>query len=284
MTPAHPLGNFHTHTRHCDGAGEPHEFVEAALRKGMRRLGFSGHNVLPFPTTWTMPAGNLESYLREVREVKARFRDRLDIFLGIEADYLPGVTSPVHPAIQGLNLDFVVGSVHFVAPENGRAAWTVDDTVEEFETLTRESFAGDVRAVVERYYRLVAEMAESATPDIIGHFDLVKKTNRDGRWFDEDAAWYRDAVSHALDAVKRSGSIMEINTGGVVRNTSGAYYPSEWILREACRRGIAVMVNADAHKPEHIDGHFVEAARLLRGVGYTTQRQLTASGWIDEKL
>jgi histidinol-phosphatase (PHP family) len=284
MTPAHLPGNFHTHTHHCDGSGEPREFVEAALRKGMRRLGFSGHNVLPFPTTWTMPAGNLESYLRQVREMKANSPDGLEVFLGIEADYLPGVTSPMHPAIQGLKLDFVIGSVHFVAPPNGTPTWTVDGPAAEFETLVRESFGGDVRALVERYYRLVAEMAESATPDIIGHFDIVKKNNRDGRWFREDAAWYRNAVTDALEAVKRSGSIVEINTGGVIRNTSGAYYPSEWILQEAYRRGIPVMVNADAHAPEHIDGHFAQAARLLRGVGYATQRQLTAGGWIDEKL
>jgi histidinol-phosphatase (PHP family) len=284
MTLAHPLGNYHTHTRHCDGSGEPCEFAEAALRKGMRRLGFSGHNVLPFPTAWTMPAANLEGYLREVREVKARFRDRLEVFLGIEADYLPGVTSPVHPAIRALKLDFVIGSVHFVAPASGTATWTVDNTADEFETLAKESFGGDVRALVERYYRLVAEMAESTTPDIIGHFDLVKKTNRDGHWFREDAAWYREAVNHALDAVKRSGSTMEINTGGVVRNTSGAYYPSEWILREAHRRGIPMMVNADAHAPEHIDGHFAEAAHILRGVGYRAHRQLTAGGWVEEEL
>jgi len=284
MIPQRPLGNFHTHTRHCDGSGEPREFVEAALRKGMRRLGFSGHNVLPFPTDWTMPPGNLESYLREVREAKACAPDGLEVFLGIEADYLPGIMSPVHPSVRGLALDFVIGSVHFVAPPNEAPRWTVDNTAGEFETLARDSFGGDVRALVERYYRLVAEMAETAAPDIIGHFDLVKKTNRDGRWFREDAAWYRRAVTDALDAVKRSGSVMEINTGGVVRNTSGACYPSEWILQEAYRRGIPVMVNADAHTPEHIDGWFTEAAQVLRGVGYAAQRQLTAGGWIDEEL
>ena len=40
------IGNYHTHTRHCDGRGEVRDFAESALRKGMPRLGFSGHNVL----------------------------------------------------------------------------------------------------------------------------------------------------------------------------------------------------------------------------------------------
>lgn len=278
------FGNFHTHTEHCDGKGSPDEFAEAALGKGMPRLGFSGHNVLPFPAHWTMPAGNLEGYLREVRETKARYCRRLEVFLGMEVDYLPGVASPVDPAIRALGLDFVIGSVHFIASVNGEYPWTVDGSAGEFETGLRESFRGDLRALVERYYERVAEMALRATPDIVGHFDIVKKTNRDGRWFSEEAPWYRAACRTALEAVARSGSILEINTGGVVRNTSGALYPSAHILREARELGIPVMVTADAHRPEHIDGHFKETVGLLRELGFRSQRQLTTRGWIDQDL
>ena len=278
------FGNYHTHTRHCDGKGSPDEFAEAALSKGMPRLGFSGHNVLPFPAEWTMPAGNLESYLREVRETKARYRDRLEVFLGMEVDYLPGIASPVDPAVRSLGLDFIIGSVHFIAAVDGEYSWTVDGSAGEFETGLRESFGGDVRALVERYYGRVAEMAGRAAPDIVGHFDIVKKNNRDGRWFSEDAAWYRDASRAALEAVARSGSVLEINTGGVVRNTSGALYPSAHILREARELGIPVMVNADAHRPEHVDGHFAETVRMMRELGFRSQRQLTARGWVDQEL
>jgi histidinol-phosphatase (PHP family) len=277
-------GNYHTHTRHCDGKGEPAEFAEAALRKGMSRLGFTGHNVLPFPTDWTMPAENLEGYLREVREVKRRYHGRLEVFLGIEADYLPGVSSPTHPAIRSLDLDFVLGSVHFAGPVDGANPWTVDGPAEELEKGLAASFGGDVRALVERYYRLVAEMAATAAPDIVGHFDIVKKNNRAGRWFDERSPWYRAAALEALAAVARSESVLEINTGGIVRNTSGTLYPSEWILWEALAMGIPVMVNADAHRPEDIDGHFDQATALLRGLGFRSQRQLTSRGWVDEDL
>ncbi len=278
------IGNFHTHTRHCDGNGEPYEFVEAALRKGMPRLGFSGHNVVPFPADWTMPAENLESYLREVREVKARYSGRIEVFLGMEADYLPGVTSSAHPRIRDLGLEFVIGSVHFIEPLDGEYSWTVDGTAEELDAGLRGCFGGDARALVELYYRRIGEMAMSTKPDIIGHFDAVKKNNRSAGYFGEEEAWYRTAVVGALEAVASSGSVLEINTGGVVRNTSGALYPSEWILREALRLGIPVMVNADAHRPEQIDGYFAEAVRLLRDVGFRAQRQLTSRGWVDQEL
>lgn len=278
------FGNFHTHTRHCDGKGEAEEFAEAALRKGMPRLGFSGHNVVPFPASWTMKPGDLPGYLRDVRDVKSSYAGRLEVFLGIEADYIPGVASPADPAIRGLGLDYVIGSVHFLAPAEGRYDWTVDGAPEEMEKGVAVCFGGSVRNLVESYYQRVAEMDRRARPDIIGHFDIVKKNNRGARWFSEEEPWYRRAALAALEAVAAGGSVLEVNTGGVVRNTSGALYPSPFILREALRMGIPVMVTADAHRPETIDGHFAQTVRHLRELGFKSQRQLTSRGWIDQAL
>ena len=152
---ANGIGNYHTHTRHCDGSGEPRDFAEAALSKGMPRLGFSGHNVVPFPTDWTMPRENLATYLDETRELKARYAGRLEVFVGMEVDYIPGLTSPSHPDTRALGLDFVIGSVHFIGPTDGEHEWTVDGPREELETALRKGFGGSMCALVQRYYRLV---------------------------------------------------------------------------------------------------------------------------------
>jgi histidinol-phosphatase (PHP family) len=285
-SPAHDgigFGNFHTHTRHCDGKGEAHEFAEAAVRKGMPRLGFSGHNVVPFPATWTMPAERLPRYLEDVRAVQRDWSGRLEVFLGMEVDYIRGVASPAHPSIRALGLDYVLGSVHFVEPAEGAWDWTVDGPPQEFAHGLEACFGGSVRRLVEAYFARVGEMA-ATRPDIVGHFDIVKKNNRDGRFFSEEDPWYRAAAQGALEAVAASGSILEINTGGIVRNTSGALFPSPFLLREALHLRIPVIVTADAHRPEHLDGHFRETVELLRGLGFRSQRQLTSRGWIDQDL
>lgn len=281
---ASSVGNYHTHTRHCDGRGEARDFAEAALRKGMPRLGFSGHNVLPFDTDWTMPAERLPSYLHDVREVRESYKGRLEVYLGMEADFIPGLTSPAHERIRGLGLDYVVGSVHFLGPERGDHQWTVDGPKTELEEAIRDGFGGDVRRLVERYYALLAEMAATAAPDIFAHFDVVKKNNAGSFFFREDEPWYRAAVRRALDAVRSSAGVLEINTGGIVRSTSGEFYPSPWVLAEAWAMDIPVMINADAHDAEHIDGKFIEAAEVLRDAGYKSTRQLTAAGWMDVGL
>ncbi len=282
--PSVAYGNYHMHTHHCDGNGVPRDYAEAALSRGMPRIGFTGHNVLPFKTDWTMPAEKLPLYLAEVRAAKEEYRGRLEIFLGIEADFIPRMTSPTHGRITSLGLDFVLGSVHFVGPRDGDHQWTVDGPREEIDSAIRDGFGGNARRAVERYYELLAAMARTAPPDIFAHLDIVKKNNRDGGLFDEQAPWYREAVLHALDAVRGSGKVMEINTGGVVRNTSGAWYPSPWILRQAFSMGIPVIISADAHQPQNIDGKFAEAAEILKAAGYRTQRQLTTAGWIDIPL
>lgn len=278
------FGNFHTHTRWCDGRGDVRDLAEEALRKGMPRLGFSGHNVLPFPTDWTMPAENLAPYLEAVRAAQAAYRGRLEIHLGMEVDWLPGVVTPGDPAIRALGLDYVVGSVHFNDPRPAMHAWTVDGPPPEFQAMLREGFGGDLRALLEGYYGSVAAMAAEGAADVIGHFDIVKKNNGDELLFCEEEPWYRAAVRGALAAVARSGIPMELNTGGVMRGACKSFYPSPWILREALDLGIPVLVTSDAHRVEHLDGRFAEAVALLRRIGYRSQRQLTSSGWTDVEL
>ena len=42
----------------------------------------------------------------------------------------------------------------------------------------------------------------------------------------------KDRMGRDHDVVAASQCILEINTGGIVRGTSGALYPSQWILAD----------------------------------------------------
>lgn len=272
--------NYHTHTRHCDGAGEPEDYARAALAKGFTHLGFSGHCPVPFPNDWTMQPEDLPVYLKEVSAVRERYRNRLEVLLGLEVDYLPGQLGPRSPSILELGLDYTIGSVHFITeqPRADGLRWTVDAPPDEFAKGLAEDFGGNARRLVERYYERIGELAERSTPDIIGHFDVVKRNNRGGRYFSEEEGWYRRAAGQALRRIAASGAVLEINTGGIVRGTSGALYPSRWILAECLALKIPIMVNADAHRPQDIDGYFPEAYALLREIGYRAAVMLTRAG------
>jgi histidinol-phosphatase (PHP family) len=278
------LSNYHCHSRLDDGKGELAEYAAAALTKGFATLGFSGHAPVPFEADWTMPAALLPEYVDTVRRLQREYAGRLEILLGLEVDFVPGLLSTRSPHLQALNLDFTVGSVHFLGQLRDGTWWTADGSLTELEQGLGECFGGDARPAVERFYSLTAQMVTESPPDIIGHFDVVKKNNRDWRFFSEGAPWYRAAVGRALEAIARAGCILEINTGGIVRGTSGALYPSEWVLAEALARGIPVTVNADAHRPDDIDGYFQESYALLKEVGYRRLTRISGGKRVEEPL
>jgi histidinol-phosphatase (PHP family) len=278
------LGNYHTHSRYDDGRGELEEYVLAALEKGMRYLGFSGHAPMALPTDWLMTEPNLLRYLQELRALRAKYADQISLLVGLEVDYLPGLSAPREPRIAALGLDYVLGSVHYLrAPAQG-AGWTVDGGAQELDAGIAADFHGDTQAVVIEYYRRMAEMIRLSPPDIVGHFDLVKRNNRGELRFSEGSPWYREAVRGALDALAESSCVLEVNTGGLIRGSTDTVYPSPWILAECRERGIRVVVNADAHRPEHLDGFFAQAFALLREAGFRARMLLSADGWQERAL
>jgi histidinol-phosphatase (PHP family) len=272
------LANYHCHSRFDDGHEELEAYVKAALQKNLRTLGFAGHAPVPFPCTWTIPPALLPEYLDTARRLQESYREKIELLVGLEIDYIPEIITPGSAQIQALNLDFTVGSVHFVGRLADGEPWTIDGPPEELERGVRESFGGDIRRAVGEYYRRMIDMVSTAPPDIIGHFDVIKKNNRDSKYFSEDAAWYRTTVLRTLDAVAASPCIMEINTGGIIRGTSGALYPSEWILAECLKRRIPVMINSDAHRPEQLDGYYRESAAVLKRIGYRELTQIGGEG------
>ncbi|MDD2714956.1 MAG: histidinol-phosphatase [Candidatus Wallbacteria bacterium] len=270
------FSNYHTHCNFCDGSGSMTDVVESALRLGLASLGFSSHAPLPFSTSWAMKIEKLSEYLQTIQSLKAQYQGKLQIHLGFEVDYIPGITGPGR--MKEHKPDYLIGSLHYV---DSKSLLTIDYTVEEFEKLI-DHFPGGVREMVERYYELTGEMAEKEAPDIIGHMDLVRMNNTGNRFFSERDTWYRNAVDSALHKIATAGSIVEVNTAPMKRGKG--FYPSPWILERCLALKIPLTMNSDSHKPEHLDCGFSEAARLIRETGHQELMVRTESGWSSRKF
>ncbi|MBN1867691.1 histidinol-phosphatase [Candidatus Sumerlaeota bacterium] len=271
--------NFHTHSGLCDGTGALVEYVEAALARGFSKLGFTSHAPVPVPVDWMMPQARLDEYCRTIRDLRETYRDRIEIYLGLEIDYIPGVCGPREPPFDRLGLDYVIGSVHFVDGDGRGGYWGIDGDDEDFAQGLDGVYRGDIRAAVEKYYGVVREMVRSQCPDIVGHLDVIKKNNRDEKYFSEGADWYREAVVGTLEEIAISSAIVEVNTGGLARGRTDSVYPSAWVLEKCFEMGIPVVLNSDAHAPEGIDGEFASTARLLRRIGFRRLMVLGRNGW-----
>jgi histidinol-phosphatase (PHP family) len=276
--------NYHTHSRFCDGVGEPAEYAEAAVSKGFAALGFSSHAPLPFESDWTMKPADLPRYAAEIRSLAERYRGTLEIYLGLEIDYIPGVMGPSDERFAKAGLEYTIGSVHMIRDDRSGRYLAIDGPVEEYEEIIRNVFAGDARAFAERYFALMSEMVTLHRPDIIGHLDVLMKNNIGRRFFSGTESWYLDAACGTLEAIRASGAVLEVNSGGLARKRTDFLYPSLPLLTVARELEIPAMLNADAHDPAHVDAFYDRGYALLAAAGYREVRVLLAGTWRDVPL
>lgn len=278
------ITNYHTHSSFCDGKYEPEVYTERAISLGMKALGFSSHAPIPQENDWTMKPGRIGEYVKRIRGVRDRYKDEIEVYCGLEIDFIPGVSGPSSPEFSRAGLDYTIGSVHLIYDEEKAHYYGIDGSEESFLHLYTVIFNGDIKSFVREYYARIGTMAREHRPSIIGHFDIVKKHNRGGRFFDEAEPWYREAALGALEAVREAGSCVEVNTGGLARGITDEIYPSPWILKECRTGGIPVTLNSDAHNPEHLLYYFPESRGILKDSGYTSLRVLLGGSFTDIPL
>jgi histidinol-phosphatase (PHP family) len=266
--------NLHTHCFYCDGRGRPEEYILSALKLGFSSLGFSSHAPLPFDTDWDMKETDVKAYLKEIDTLKNKYKDRLTVYRGMEIDYIKDFMAPNDGYHKALKLDYCIGSVHVLYDENRKAFLSVDGPADEYTDLLLNTFSGSMEKYAQAYYKALCDMALNFRPDIIGHLDLIKKNNTDECFFSENEDWYKKLLPDVLAKIKASGSIMEINTGGLARKRTKDLYPSGWLIELAYENDIPVIINSDCHNPEQLDYYFTETTEILKKCGYRQQLQL----------
>jgi histidinol-phosphatase (PHP family) len=282
--------NYHTHCEFCDGRASAADMAAAAAAAGYSVLGFSSHCPLSFPSEGNMELSRLGDYKAEVRRLAREWEGRgLEILLGMEIDWVPGLCSPRDAVFAEAGLDYSIGSVHYVElPGSGRFA--VDYGAEPFERRMRAYEGSEPgKALYETYYRMLSQLIESGGFDILGHFDLVRKNNcagpdGKGEWFDESSAGYLDAAIGAARLLEGRDIVVEINVGGMSRGKVKSPYPSLPILRELRARRVRITFSADAHAPAHLGANLEAARELARAAGYDSIALLSKGTWTESGI
>lgn len=267
--------NFHTHSNYCDGKGELTEYVARSLDLGMLSLGFSSHAPLPFSTGWCMQKSMLNEYYATVRSLKAK-HSKLPIHTGLEVDFIPGVISPQDFES---DVDFSIGSIHFVDKFDDGRHWEIDGTHSHFLDGLNHIFNNNIKAAITRYFELTRQMVSEATPTIVGHMDKIKIQNQGNNFFDESDEWYQWEVKKTLALIKESGAIVEVNTRGLYQKKSLTTYPSPWILKKILELKMPITLSSDAHHPKDLINHFDDTSRLLLEIGFRKLSVLWQGRW-----
>ena len=262
-------GNLHTHTLWCDGQSGTRDMAEAALALGWTFLGYSSHAFCRHCPDFGVRVTDRPGYAAEIASLKRAYAGRLDIFTGLEIDF-------VDPQ-SGEGMDYVIGCNHYAAV--GERVCEVDHTEARLLEGIRDCFDGDPMRMARGYYELEARYAREHKFDILAHFDLLTKFNEGGRIFDEESRAYRDAALSALDAVAETGVIMEVNTGAISRGCRKTPYPALFLLKRMREKNVPVLLSSDAHRADWLATYFEEGEELLRSVGYREVMALTEHGF-----
>ena len=131
----HSLTSLHNHTIFCDGENDVETMCRAAFEKGLAAVGFSSHAPIEktgLESNWNMKTERLGEYIDQVHAARRRWEGKIAVYLGVEVDYVKGLRSARDGDIQGLGLDYAIGSVHYLVPPRG-APFAVDGPAEELE-------------------------------------------------------------------------------------------------------------------------------------------------------
>ena len=265
------VANYHTHTRFCDGKNTPEEVALKAIECGVEILGFSAHGYTPFDLRYCMK--DEAGYIKEINRLKEKYKDKIEILLGVEEDAFSLTDRGKY--------DYIIGSSHY-SFKNG-VYYPIDSGIDYFKKCLG-AWEGDYLSFAEDYFCKFTEYISSRRPDIIGHFDLITKFDEvSGFAIGEDAEYMKIAEKYTKEAL-RSECVFEINTGAITRGYRKSPYPYKNLLHIIKREGGRVILNSDSHAQDTLTAYFEEAKALLSDIGFKNVSVLTGAGFREEDL
>lgn len=225
------LANYHTHTYRCKHAtGEDREYVEAAIRAGMKVLGFSDHCPWIFDDGYIsgvrMLPQDIDDYFASIQKLKQEYSDEITIYIGFESEYIPELMDAQTKLLKDYPIDYMILGQHFNSrePSYGTSAPTDDE------------------AILKRYVDLVIEGMDTGNYQYVAHPDMINYVGP------KDIYEYH--MQRLCRYFKDKNVPVEINMLGIITNR---HYTSERFLRIAQRVGNSAIIGVDAHLPERLE-------------------------------
>ncbi len=223
--------NYHTHTERCKHArGTERAFIESAIRHGFKVLGFSDHAPQPYDSGFVSPIrmdmSELDGYVDTLRELREEYADRIDIRIGLEAEYFPSRFDRLMREVRSREIDYLILGQHYVPDEEyGFYAGSL--------TYDEEYLAGYVDLVIEALK--TGEFMYLAHPDLI-HFAGPEEI-------------FLSHMERLCAYARENDVLLEVNGLGFLTDR---WYPAESFFRYAALNGCRFIYGCDAHSPEQV--------------------------------
>lgn len=273
------LSCAHTHSTYCDGKYPLREMISAAVRCGFVSLGFSGHAAQGFDFPYSMSYENQRGYFDELRALQKE-EWPLRLWAGLEVDAFAGEKE--HEMSK--EADYIIGSTHYMWAERGGDSVAVDGDAVKLKAHVDTVYHGDGLAAAKRYFEVMSDFILRAKPEIIGHFDLVRKHAQKLGLFDENDPAYRKIALDALEKLFPAGSVLEVNTGGMARGYLPTPYPTIELLCAWREMGGKVTITSDCHDWHLLTHAYDTAEAMIRQAGFKSVMRLGTTDALWEEI
>lgn len=227
--------NFHTHTKRCGHAvGEDEEYVLKAIAHGFTDLGFSDH--VPLLYNCGKEGGarikmkDAEDYARSVILLKEKYKDKINIHLGFECEYLDEYFDKTLANVIKWGAEYIILGQHFYIPEfPENPAWQ--------HVINQTDNSSSLIA----YTDSVIKAMRTGKFSYVAHPDMFN--------FVGDSSLFRREAERLCVESKALNIPLELNLLGIRGKRN---YPFDAFWAVAGGVGCPVTMGCDAHSPDDL--------------------------------
>ena len=240
--------NYHTHTVRCNHAeGSEREYIEEAIKAGLKTLGFADHSPYIFKdghySSFRMRPEALPEYVETLKALREEYKKDIAIYIGLETEYYPTLFDGMRTLLRHSGVDYLIMGQHYakIEPAPGYSGRPSDD-----------------KERLHDYVNSVIEGAQTGLFSYIAHPDILNFTG--------DHALYLSEMERLVKGVVKEGLPFEMNILGLRERR---VYPREDFWQLVAKNGGVAIIGLDAHQPRHVydETTIKEAFALLEKLG-----------------
>ena len=249
------IANYHTHTYRCNHAsGEDEEYVQSALEAGIEILGFSDHTPYFFHTDkysrFRMRPELFPGYCQSIERLKNDYRGKVEIHLGVEAEYYPALFPELLAYLQENGVEHLLLGQHYTKNEQ--------DGVYSGRVTTDPE-------VLKTYCYQTMDAMNTGLFTYFAHPDLI--------CFEGKKETYQQYMRQVVREAKSCNVPLEMNLLGIREDR---HYPNSDFWEIVAEENCPVIIGADAHTPEVFASTLAEEKALawLKELGLTPMQTI----------
>ncbi len=259
--------DFHSHTSFSGDCETPIEDqINKGIELGLEHFCITDHLDLDYPSEYGYFDLDMEPYVNKVLSMKDKYKDRINIYLGVEFGLTPEEkTARRYDGLANMYpFDFILGSTHIVDRKDPYFPdyWEGKDSQQE---------------IVKYFDTILANIKTYNNYDSLGHLDYIiryaniaddPRRNQELLFDNFEYKEYEEVLDEILSHLIRNDKSLEVNTAGY-KYGMGSPNPGYSVLKRYKEMGgKLITIGSDGHKPEHLAYDFNKVRDLLLAVGY----------------